>query len=618
MDLTPECLNDLFYRVFWENTKEPTLKKFLDFRLRSGDLEDMQTEHNNYKNELLTISSHYAKISEIGEKVKKWKLTFKACLYLPYWERLLVCWCAHLPMNGPRGLPFDLLVRKGKTACSSASAKKTKQIKIFWEMHEQKENINMKSKLLEEQYKLDLMQAQAEMTEVQVNGIVHTATQLNKGALSNLENIVSTIASVKSEMRNKRAKLVFIIFCILELHQSLHNSPDIVVDEEYNEIAECEYLKTQMIQESTHTTTNELREIINKVKNSTHRLFEYRIIDLSDRNAANPVNKIFTTSEKELLKDFWDTSEESCQFNTYDPKWEEIIKPLLNTYGGAFIEPKSMFDDVLMNLDIVMEKPYNGVFNYKQHYILLWVQDLYKRFILNFKAPLNKLTDSKQSEFSYREDFISPILARAFDDLDTIRFRTGEIENMLTKKQRNETEQQKSRIRLGYNQDGIIEVSLNATDLEIGFMEVVGSAIEIDFKKLGEDTEKVFKAMQISMFYQRLYFLQRGATEDKIKCIESYGIVVYQRVITIYTMHRIPEGIYIVDILMQFSIPEIKNDFYMIKELIEKIYFFKIRIMEYYTKMRAIIQNPSRTYIQTKELPTEASPSKTSKKIFEI
>ncbi|CAG8672227.1 5984_t:CDS:2 [Funneliformis mosseae] len=155
---------------------------------------------------------------------------------------------------------------------------------------------------------------------------------------------------------------------------------------------------------------------------------------------------------------------------------------------------------------------------------------------------------------------------------------------MLTKKQRNETEQQKSRICLSCNQDGIIEVSLNAIDLEISFMKVVGSAIEIDFKKLSEDTEKVFK----------------------------------EHIIIIYTMHRIPEGIYIIDILMQFSIPEIKNDFYMIKELIEKIYFFKIRIMKYYTKMRAIIQNLSRTYIQTKELPTEASPSKTSKKIFEI
>lgn len=53
---------------------------------------------------------------------------------------------------------------------------------------------------------------------------------------------------------------------------------------------------------------------------------------------------------------------------------------------------------------------------------------------------------------------------------------------MLTKTQRNETEQQKHRILLGCNQDGIIEISLNAMVLEIGFMEVVGSAIEVDLK----------------------------------------------------------------------------------------------------------------------------------------
>ncbi|CAG8453491.1 11801_t:CDS:2 [Ambispora gerdemannii] len=143
-------------------------------------------------------------------------------------------------MNDPRELPFDLLVHKEKTACSSASAKKTKQIKIFWEMHGQKKNINIKSKLLE-QSKLDFMRAQAEMTEVQVNGIVHTAAQLNKDALSNLEKVISIIASVKFEMRNKR------VFDDNNNHDNqtqppskklLHNSPDIVVDKEYNKIAE--------------------------------------------------------------------------------------------------------------------------------------------------------------------------------------------------------------------------------------------------------------------------------------------------------------------------------------------------------------------------------------------
>jgi hypothetical protein len=71
----------------------------------------MQTEHNSYNNELKTISSHYAKVSEIGEKVKKWKQAFKACLYLiifylfaPKARSTLV----------PHQLPYYLLVGNGK------------------------------------------------------------------------------------------------------------------------------------------------------------------------------------------------------------------------------------------------------------------------------------------------------------------------------------------------------------------------------------------------------------------------------------------------------------------------------------------------------------------------
>lgn len=95
-----------------------------------------------------------------------------------------------LVQNGPRRLPCDLLVRKGKTACLSAVfllllcmstktfinfiifAKRTKQIKLFWEIHAQKENINAQSKLLEEQSKLALVQTRMEMTRVQVGLII--------------------------------------------------------------------------------------------------------------------------------------------------------------------------------------------------------------------------------------------------------------------------------------------------------------------------------------------------------------------------------------------------------------------------------------------------------------
>ncbi|CAG8716064.1 9465_t:CDS:2, partial [Racocetra fulgida] len=358
---------------FWESTDEPSLRKFLDFRLRSGNLEDMKTEHNRYNGELKTLSEHYAKISEVGRKVQNWKAAFK---------------------------------------------------ETFWKLNEEKEHLNAKKNLLEEKSRLDIMQAQAEMTQVQ---------QLNKGALSNLEQVVSTVASAK----NKRV--------FDNDHDQAQPPPKklLHVNEEYSEIKEREDSKIQKVAVISSTITK--RE----------NLRNQKVAVISS-----------TITERENSR----TQKVAAISNT--------IKPLLDTYNKAFTIQKSIFDDILLDFDVVMEKPYNGTFDYKQHYILLWVQEL---------------LDPKQSEFSYREHFISPILARAFDDLDVIRFRTGEIENILTKTQRNETEQQEHRIRLGCNQDGIIDISLNVMDLEIGFMEVVGSAIDTDLKKLSEDTEKVFK-----------------------------------------------------------------------------------------------------------------------------
>ncbi|UZO02113.1 uncharacterized protein OCT59_020607 [Rhizophagus irregularis] len=62
---------------FWENTDEPSLKNFLDFRLLAGDLEDMQTEYHRYKKELDTIGKFYAEVSEPGQEVLRWKNAFK-------------------------------------------------------------------------------------------------------------------------------------------------------------------------------------------------------------------------------------------------------------------------------------------------------------------------------------------------------------------------------------------------------------------------------------------------------------------------------------------------------------------------------------------------------------
>ncbi|RHZ77046.1 hypothetical protein Glove_186g27 [Diversispora epigaea] len=77
MNFLPECLDALKYCAFWESTDQPSLKKFLDFRLSAGDLEKKQIEYSRYNNELNTISRFYTGASKFGQQVSKWKDAFK-------------------------------------------------------------------------------------------------------------------------------------------------------------------------------------------------------------------------------------------------------------------------------------------------------------------------------------------------------------------------------------------------------------------------------------------------------------------------------------------------------------------------------------------------------------
>nr|CAG8638409.1 14709_t:CDS:2 [Entrophospora candida] len=112
---------------------------------------------------------------------------------------------------------------------------------------------------------------------------------------------------------------------------------------------------------------------------------------------------------------------------------------------------------------------------------------------------------------------------------------------------------------------------MNAKEIEVGFLEVVGNALLVDVTKYHDDMDKLLKAMQISIFYQRQYHLQRNATEEQLKCIQGYGMLVYQRETTIYTMH-FKGGLYIVDIFTSFIIPDNVGQAYVLAEIMEKNY----------------------------------------------
>ncbi|PKB96670.1 hypothetical protein RhiirA5_404405 [Rhizophagus irregularis] len=87
------------------------------------------------------------------------------------------------------------------------------------------------------------------------------------------------------------------------------------------------------------------------------------------------------------------------------------------------------------------------------------------------------------------------------------------------------------------------------------------------------------------------------------------GVLVYQHETTIYSMHHIKEGLHIVDTITNFTIPDNKDQLYVIDEVIEKVYFSKSRVMDYYLKLQDISRKVQK-YSPTNEKPLEASPSK--------
>ncbi|CAG8620057.1 1786_t:CDS:10, partial [Paraglomus occultum] len=133
MHLLPECVVALKYPAFWESTDAPSLKKFLDFRLSAGDLEESKVEYTRYNNELATISRFYAEASAFGQQVSKWKNDFKE-------------------------MGTTVMSVVGTTVMSES--KRSSIIKRFWKIQNENQNIMMKNKLIEEKAKAKVQKLQ--------------------------------------------------------------------------------------------------------------------------------------------------------------------------------------------------------------------------------------------------------------------------------------------------------------------------------------------------------------------------------------------------------------------------------------------------------------------------
>ncbi|CAG8580815.1 8338_t:CDS:10, partial [Ambispora leptoticha] len=203
---------------FWESTDEPSLKKFLDFRLSAGDLEESKVENARYNNEITTISRFYAEASAFGQQVLKWKNHFKemGTTVMSVGEfapritlRLFV------PLSTLTTLQTVVFV-VGTTVMSvgelclmdfgTMESKRSSVIRRFWKLQNENQNIMMKNKLIEEKEE----KAKAKVRKLQTAQHVTIATvateQIQQYAKSTTASIGKRFLDNDNEKTAKRTR----------------------------------------------------------------------------------------------------------------------------------------------------------------------------------------------------------------------------------------------------------------------------------------------------------------------------------------------------------------------------------------------------------------------------
>ncbi|CAG8752445.1 5967_t:CDS:2, partial [Funneliformis caledonium] len=199
MYLSPECFNALKYPAFWRNRKDPSLKKFLDFRRCMGDLNDPEMEHSRYNLEQNAITSYYNETTEIGKKAQKLKKEFKA----RYFVLLGFSDCLFAQT------PCELLACKAKVACLSVDDKKSSSVKLFWNL----EDIIMESEVVNERAQLQWKEGMMEFEEIGLSHLKETSSAVKKKQISTYKRNASKIdEETVSATSTKKAKTFNVSF----------------------------------------------------------------------------------------------------------------------------------------------------------------------------------------------------------------------------------------------------------------------------------------------------------------------------------------------------------------------------------------------------------------------
>ncbi|CAG8593431.1 13445_t:CDS:10, partial [Ambispora gerdemannii] len=407
MYLLPNCIDDLKYSDFWKDTEEPSLNKFLNFRLRQSNLEDSEVEHRRYKDELKSIRKYYDEESEIGKKC----VVYSYCVVTNYHAGCL------------------LVV--GKRDKNSA------EVKLFWELQAKKQDIFKEIRLLEERCKL----LEKEQTEMENKMCLKQTQHILDATKKTVDQGISLQTSIIEKFR-KRVLDEPYAFCeppkrrtkvtndiIAESHSESNEKTDITEDSEI--IAEY------------HSESNE--EIDTEVINITEDDAEIKSLTEDEVEIRKKLFKILVARQEKdtkVGKDFLTSVSLNGIIDLSDDETHKQIKKSLNKDQISWLEgvlqkkiwkPTPEFTEYInqfteetctrTNIPTIVRKScVTGRFDSFYHEAHDIAQHILTHFSLRLEAPMRVEYKGLNLERTYAIDTIIYILNRLFrmyqDELD--------------------------------------------------------------------------------------------------------------------------------------------------------------------------------------------------------
>ncbi|CAG8492803.1 6671_t:CDS:2 [Dentiscutata heterogama] len=203
-----------------------------------------------------------------------------------------------------------------------------------------------------------------------------------------------------------------------------------------------------------------------RISRYLHSMYQLRVENMNNTFLAKLSN-----TTKEILY---------TEFSNYE--WK-VLKNVFSKAEAIF--PIDKVEPILKEYDESLKKATEN------HYVDLDAVFIVPSYQNNYRFHRNWLSKMESSEYQYRSWFVNLLCKEIFLDLNNIiRLATGEVENMNRTVLKDSSKHPDKQRSIGW-----LKAIINGTEIQTGFLEVIGNAIIENYRKNINDLNKVLKAL---------------------------------------------------------------------------------------------------------------------------